>query len=83
MLKNQFWDFATKCFCLEFLILPSSGQLKQTCDTCIIHFYLYARAALAWTKKNVHLEVQIRFALETEEERRARPENDAATKRPR
>ena len=21
-------------FCLEFLILPSSGRLKQTCDTC-------------------------------------------------
>ena len=24
---------------LEFLILPSSGRLKQNCDTCIIHFY--------------------------------------------
>ena len=27
--------------------------------------------------------IQIRLAVETEEERRARPENDAATKRPR
>ena len=26
-------------FRLEFLILPSSGQLKPTCDTRIIHFY--------------------------------------------
>ena len=26
-------------FCLEFLILPSSGRLKSTCDTRIIHFY--------------------------------------------
>ena len=34
-------------------------------------------------KKNVHLEIQIRLAVETEEERRARPENDAATKWPR
>ena len=24
---------------LEFLILPSSGHLKPTCDTRIIHFY--------------------------------------------
>ena len=35
-------EFATKCrlqFHLEFLILPSSGQLKLTCDTRIIHFY--------------------------------------------
>ena len=26
-------------FRLEFLILPSSGWLKPTCDTHIIHFY--------------------------------------------
>ena len=26
-------------FRLEFLILPSSGQLKPTCDTRIVHFY--------------------------------------------
>ena len=26
-------------FRLEFLILPSSGRLKTTCDTHIIHFY--------------------------------------------
>ena len=26
-------------FRLEFLILPSSGRLKPTCDTRIIHFY--------------------------------------------
>ena len=51
-------------FHLEFLILPSSGRLKPTCDILIIHFYyIYARAALAWSKKkpkknNDHLEMR-------------------------
>ena len=27
------------------------GRLKQTCDTRVIHYNYYARAALAWTKK--------------------------------
>ena len=37
-------------FRLEFLILPSSGRLKPTCD--ILRFILlYARAALSWSKK--------------------------------
>ena len=43
-------------FRLEFLILPSSGRLKPTYDN-----HLYARAALAWTKKqqqNIHLEMR-------------------------
>ena len=58
--QSQFWEFETKCH-LESLILPSSVQLKPTCDIRIIHFY-YTRAALAWTKKkpkiNVHLEMR-------------------------
>ena len=29
----------------------SLGRLKQTCDTRVIHYNYYARAALAWTKK--------------------------------
>ena len=33
------------------MLKVSFGQLKPTCDTRIIHFYSYARAALAWTKK--------------------------------
>ena len=36
--QGQFWEFETKCP-LESLILPSSGRLKQTCDTSIIHLY--------------------------------------------
>ena len=49
-------------FSLEFLILPSSGRLKLTCDTLIIHLY-YTLAALAWSKKkpknnNLHLEMR-------------------------
>ena len=33
------------------ILKVSLGQLKQTCDTCVIHYNYYARAALAWTKK--------------------------------
>ena len=30
----------------------AQSQLKPTCDTCIIHFYIvYAKAAFAWMKK--------------------------------
>ena len=58
--QSQFSEFETKCH-LESLILPSSVQLKPTCDILIIHFY-FTRAALAWTKKkpkiNVHLEMR-------------------------
>ena len=36
--QSQFWEFETKFFCSESLILPSSGQLKLTCDTRIINF---------------------------------------------
>ena len=39
-------------FRLEFLIQPSSGRFKMTCDFRIIHL-LYARAALALTKKKL------------------------------
>ena len=34
--QNKFWDFADYNFLMEFLILPSSGQLKPT---PLIHFY--------------------------------------------
>ena len=34
------------------------GRLKLTCDTRVIHFdYALERAGLAWTKRNVHLEM--------------------------
>ena len=33
------------------MLKVSSGRLKQTCDTRVIHYNYYARAALAWTKK--------------------------------
>ena len=33
------------------MLKVSLGRLKQTCDTHVIHYYYYARAALAWTKK--------------------------------
>ena len=34
------------------MLKVSFGQLKLTGDTRVIHFdYIYARAALAWTKK--------------------------------
>ena len=36
--SKSVWEFETKCR-LEPLILSSSGRLKPTCDTCIIHFY--------------------------------------------
>ena len=42
MLKASFGSLKQSAdynFCFEFLILPSSGQLKPTCDTRIIHFY--------------------------------------------
>ena len=64
VLKKQFWDFETKYrleLPLEFLILPSSGHLKPTCDTHIIHL-CYTVEHLAWSKekpkKNVHLEMR-------------------------
>ena len=39
MLKFFLWEFETKSryFHLEFLIQPSSGRLKPTCDTRIVH----------------------------------------------
>ena len=33
------------------MLKVSLGWLKQTCDTRVIHYNYYARAALAWTKK--------------------------------
>ena len=33
------------------MLKVSLGRLKQTCDTRVIHFDYYARAALALTKK--------------------------------
>ena len=42
MLKVSFGSLKQSAdynFRLEFLILPSSGRLKPTRDTCIIHFY--------------------------------------------
>ena len=36
--QSQFLEFETKCR-LESLILPSSGSLKLTSGTHIIHFY--------------------------------------------
>ena len=33
------------------MLKVSLGWLKQTCDTHVIHYNYYARAALAWTKK--------------------------------
>ena len=33
------------------MLKVSLGRLKQTCDTRVIHYNYYARAALAWTKK--------------------------------
>ena len=33
------------------MLKVSLGQLKQTCDTRVIHYNNYARAALVWTKK--------------------------------
>ena len=53
----------------------SFGQLKLTCDTRVIHFKLYARAALAWMKKKRSLrnkKVKANKASETEEKRKER-----------
>ena len=67
-------------FHLEFLILPSSGRLKPTCDIRIIHFY--AIAALALPKKKPkktnkcslrNEEIKANRASETEEQRKERP----------
>ena len=33
------------------MLKVSLGRLKQTCDTRVIHYNYYARAALTWTKK--------------------------------
>ena len=33
------------------MLKVSLGRLKQTCDTRVIHYNYYARAALAWTIK--------------------------------
>ena len=38
-------------FHLESLILPSSGQLKLTCDTCISHFYYTLEQLYSMDKK--------------------------------
>ena len=62
----------------------SFGLLKPTCDTLVIHFdYIYARAALAWTKKKYSLrneKIKANRASDTEEQRkqrlRIRPENE-------
>ena len=40
------------------MLKVSLGQLKQTCDTHVIHNNYYARAALAWTKKKRSLEMR-------------------------
>ena len=34
------------------------GQQKPTCNTRVIHLDYYARAALAWMKRNVHFEMR-------------------------
>ena len=76
-------------FCLEFLIIPSSGLLKLTSDTHIIHFLLYARAALAYTKttttKHSLRNDKLNRPSETEEQRkerlRIRHEKDRARRR--
>ena len=47
--QTQFLEFETKCH-LETLIVPSSGRLKTTCDTRIIHFYSTLEQ-LSWTQK--------------------------------
>ena len=66
-------------FRLEFLILPSSGRLKPTCDTH--SFILYGRAALAWSKEKPKKQQQRSLRNEklkanrasvTEEQRRER-----------
>ena len=49
----------------------SFGLLKPTCDTRVIHFDYYARAALAWTKKKCSLRIEklkANRASETEEQ---------------
>ena len=49
----------------------SLGLLKPTCDTRVIHFDYYARAALAWTKKKCSLRIEklkANRASETEEQ---------------
>ena len=53
--QSQFWEFETKCH-LESLILPSSWQLKLTCDTRIIH--LYCKAFGMDKKTPIHLEMR-------------------------
>ena len=39
------------------MLKVSLGRLKQTCDTRVIHYNYYARAALAWTKKKARKEM--------------------------
>ena len=59
--QSQFWEFETRCH-MESLIQPSSGRLKPTCDTRIIHFYytleqLYISMDEKEAEKTVHLEM--------------------------
>ena len=100
MLKVSFGSLKQSAdynFLLEFLILPSTGWLKPTCDTHTIQFYysvlLYDRAALAWTKKKPkkkkssirNEKLKANRASEIEEQRkerlRIRREKDRARRR--
>ena len=56
----------------------SFGQLKPTCDTRVIHFDYYARAALAWTKKKRSLrneKLKASRASDTEEQKERKAED--------
>ena len=77
MLKVSFGSLKQSAdynFRLEFLILPSSGWLKPTCDTRIIHFYYMLEQ---WTGKNKkrslrNEKLKANRASETEEQRKER-----------
>ena len=55
------------------MLKVSLGQLKQICDTRVIHYNYYARAALAWIKKKRSLRnenLKANRASVTEEQRK-------------
>ena len=94
MLKVSFGSLKQSAdynFRLEFLILPSSGRLKPTCDTRIIHFYCtLEQLYIAWMK-NINKrslrdeKLKANRASEIEEKRkerlRVRCEKDRARRR--
>ena len=75
--QSQFWELETKCLS-ESLILPSSGRLKPTCDTRIIHFYYMLEQLFSMDEKEAppkkrslrKRNLKANRASETEEQRK-------------